>query len=262
MTLKSGTNQACAACKHQRRKCAPTCVLAPYFPADQHKVFLNVHKLFGVKKIQKLLHELPPSIHGEAMTSIIYQANMRDRDPVHGCLGVIYALENQYWQCVAELFDVQYMLNVFRQQHEEQQQMPSDGFPNEDFDGASQIQLGLANMVPISQSHSFSSSSSPCNPTFLDVKETLVNSLWNQQGEVNDCKNSEDEKIMPAQSKLVVTPEPRAVQKESFQDYDNMHPYFDTIDDRQSYVDTKEAYESRYITNYILYNIIHITFIC
>ncbi|XP_021761753.1 LOB domain-containing protein 27-like [Chenopodium quinoa] len=244
MTLKGGTNQACAACKYQRRKCAPTCVLAPYFPADQHKMFLNVHKLFGVMKIQKLLHVLPPSTHGEAMASIIHHADIRDRYPVHGCLGVIHALLNQIWQCQAELFDVQSMLKVFRQQHEQQQQVPSDGVPKEDFNGASQLQMEMANMVPVSQSHSYSSSSSPCNPTYLDVKVTSVNSLWNQQGEGNDSNNSENEKIMPAQSKMVVTPEPLAVQKESFQNYD-MHPYFDTIDDRQSYVDTKDAYESR-----------------
>ncbi|KAK9278208.1 hypothetical protein L1049_027769 [Liquidambar formosana] len=35
-----------------------------------------------------------------------------------------------------------------------------------------------------------------------------------------------------------------AFQQGAAQDYDEIHPFFDTIDDRQSYIDSKEAYES------------------
>ncbi|XP_065044979.1 LOB domain-containing protein 27-like [Musa acuminata AAA Group] len=92
MTVKGGTNQSCAACKYQRRRCAADCPLAAYFPADQPKQFLNCHRLFGVSNILKIINRLDPPQQAEAMKSIIYEANIRDRDPVHGCLGLICSL--------------------------------------------------------------------------------------------------------------------------------------------------------------------------
>ena len=47
-------NRACAACKYQRKKCNPDCVLAPYFPADNPQRFVNFHNLFGVSSILQL----------------------------------------------------------------------------------------------------------------------------------------------------------------------------------------------------------------
>ncbi|CAL9193763.1 unnamed protein product [Musa hybrid cultivar] len=92
MTVKGGTNQSCAACKYQRRRCAADCPLAAYFPADQPKQFLNCHRLFGVSNILKIINRLDPPEQAEAMKSIIYESNIRDRDPVHGCLGLICSL--------------------------------------------------------------------------------------------------------------------------------------------------------------------------
>ncbi|KAM0943698.1 putative transcription factor AS2-LOB family [Dioscorea sansibarensis] len=103
MTLKGGTSQACAACKYQRRKCTSDCPLAPYFPPDMPKQFQNAHKLFGVSNILKILNKLDPSRRPEAMKTIIYEANIRDRSPVHGCLGIIYAIHFQIHQAQLEL---------------------------------------------------------------------------------------------------------------------------------------------------------------
>lgn len=120
MTLKGGTTQACAACKFQRRKCTPECVLAPYFPADQPKVFQNVHKLFGVSNIQKILKELEPSQKKIAMDSIIYQSNIRDKNPVHGCWEVICRLRYQIWQMEEELRSVHQQLEICRHHYHHQ----------------------------------------------------------------------------------------------------------------------------------------------
>ncbi|CAL9122714.1 unnamed protein product [Musa textilis] len=103
MTVKGGTNQACAACKYQRRRCAADCPLAVYFPADQPKQFLNCHRLFGVSNILKIINRLDPLQQAEAMKSIIYEANIRDRDPVHGCLGLICTLHLQIHHLELEL---------------------------------------------------------------------------------------------------------------------------------------------------------------
>ncbi|KAL0330702.1 UNVERIFIED_CONTAM: LOB domain-containing protein 22 [Sesamum angustifolium] len=74
--------QACAACKYQRRRCAPDCPLAPFFPADRVKEFLNAHKLFGVGNIIKILKKVPQHERQNAMRSVIFEANVRARDPV------------------------------------------------------------------------------------------------------------------------------------------------------------------------------------
>lgn len=88
--MKGDARQACAACKFQRRKCTPECPLAPYFPSDKPEIFHNVHRLFGVKKLIKTLESIgDPSQRDDAMTSMIYQANMRKMFPVHGCCKVI-----------------------------------------------------------------------------------------------------------------------------------------------------------------------------
>ncbi|KAG5522867.1 hypothetical protein RHGRI_034867 [Rhododendron griersonianum] len=106
----------CAACKHQRRECANDCPLAPYFPPHQPKTFRNVHRLFHVASVMKTLR-LDPTQRAEAMKSIIYQADMREKFPVHGCLGclgVIRRLEHQTDLALEELRDVGSQLVRYR----------------------------------------------------------------------------------------------------------------------------------------------------
>ncbi|XP_073114991.1 uncharacterized protein [Elaeis guineensis] len=95
--------QACAACKYQRRRCNPDCTLAPYFPADQQRQFLNAHRLFGVSNILKIIRDLDPVQRAEAMRSIIFQSNARAHDPVGGCYRIILELERQLEHDSAEL---------------------------------------------------------------------------------------------------------------------------------------------------------------
>ncbi|XP_062195264.1 LOB domain-containing protein 20-like [Phragmites australis] len=109
------TNQACAACKYQRRKCNPDCPLAPYFPADQQRRFLNAHRLFGVSNILKTLRRLRPELCPEAMGTLIYQAEMRAQDPVGGCYRFILSLERQLEIETAELSAVLHHLALYRQ---------------------------------------------------------------------------------------------------------------------------------------------------
>jgi hypothetical protein len=45
----------CAACKYLRRRCAPDCVLAPYFPASHPHRYACVHRIFGASNIARLL---------------------------------------------------------------------------------------------------------------------------------------------------------------------------------------------------------------
>ncbi|KAJ7963179.1 LOB domain protein [Quillaja saponaria] len=118
----NGTTQACAACKYQRRKCAPDCILAPYFPHDRQRQFLNAHKLFGVSNITKIIRHLNPQDKDVAMRTIIYQSDVRAMDPVGGCFRIIQDLQDQIEYNRAELELVLQQLAMFRAQAHQQQQ--------------------------------------------------------------------------------------------------------------------------------------------
>lgn len=258
MTLKGSTSQACAACKYQRRRCTPECPLAPYFPPHEQKMFQNAHKLFGVSNILKILKKLEPSQKSDAMKSIIYQSNVRDESPVHGCLGKIYQLKCQIWHAEEELHAVQTQLEMYRQFHQQQQlsTMPAD------HDVTRQLELGMAPPsnalplfnhattpqpytaapLPVTQQHSYSNSSNVVynSANYMDSKDNAVHPLWVQHPY---CSNNNNNSAVAIQSQLIASQQ--LAMQQVVQDYDEMHPFFDTIDDRQSFIDSKEACESR-----------------
>ncbi|KAJ6419675.1 hypothetical protein OIU84_029739 [Salix udensis] len=92
---KVGAVSPCAACKLLRRRCAQVCVFAPYFPADEPQKFASVHKVFGASNVNKMLQELPEHQRRDAVSSMVYEANARVRDPVYGCVGAISSLQKQ-----------------------------------------------------------------------------------------------------------------------------------------------------------------------
>lgn len=135
----SSANTACAACKYQRRKCSPDCPLSPYFPPDQPKRFANVHKLFGVSNLLRLLKHVEPSKREDTVKSIAYEADTREKDPVHGCLGVITVLQNQVAKLKDELHVAREQLFFIEQQviaadygHESHHGLPTSPFEDEE----------------------------------------------------------------------------------------------------------------------------------
>ncbi|GKC99675.1 LOB domain-containing protein 1-like protein [Tanacetum coccineum] len=123
----------CAACKILRRRCIEKCMLAPYFPpTDPHK-FTIAHRVFGASNIIKLLQEIPEYHRADAVSSMVYEANARLRDPVYGCAGTICHLQQQLSELQAELAKAQAemlnlqcrqsnMLTLIRMQMEQQPQ--------------------------------------------------------------------------------------------------------------------------------------------
>ncbi|KAI3849953.1 hypothetical protein MKW98_026867 [Papaver atlanticum] len=93
----------CAACKILRRRCGEKCVLAPYFPPTEPLKFTTAHRVFGASNIAKMLQELPESQRVDAVSSMVYEANSRIRDPVYGCAGTIYQLQKQVSDLQAQL---------------------------------------------------------------------------------------------------------------------------------------------------------------
>ncbi|XP_039004280.1 LOB domain-containing protein 4-like [Hibiscus syriacus] len=100
---KQGAASPCAACKLLRRRCAQDCVFAPYFPADEPHKFANVHKVFGASNVNKMLQDLPVHQRDDAVSSMVYEANARVRDPVYGCIGAISSLQQQIYTLQTQL---------------------------------------------------------------------------------------------------------------------------------------------------------------
>ncbi|XP_058223046.1 protein ASYMMETRIC LEAVES 2-like [Rhododendron vialii] len=119
----SSASQACAACKYQRRRCAPDCPMAPHFPPTQPKNFGNVQKLFGVCNFLKLLRMVQPSQQHAAAKSMVVQANVRAIEPVGGCYQIIRELERQIEQCKAEFELVLGQLAIYRARAERARKM-------------------------------------------------------------------------------------------------------------------------------------------
>nr|XP_010923742.2 LOB domain-containing protein 4 [Elaeis guineensis] len=114
---KQGTVSPCAACKLLRRRCAQDCIFAPYFPADEPQKFANVHKVFGASNVSKLLQELPAHHRSDAVSSLVYEANARVRDPVYGCVGAISSLQNQIEALQTQLAIAQAEMVHLRMRH-------------------------------------------------------------------------------------------------------------------------------------------------
>jgi len=104
-----------------------------------------VHKLFGVSNILRILKHVEPSKREDTVKSIAYEADTREKDPVHGCLGVITVLQNQVAKLKEELqaareqlYLIEHQQAVAAQQQAQQQQLnpfQNHGGPfDEDFD--------------------------------------------------------------------------------------------------------------------------------
>ncbi|KAF7833801.1 LOB domain-containing protein 12 [Senna tora] len=98
-----GSSSPCASCKLLRRRCTKECIFAPYFPSDDPHKFAIVHKVFGASNVSKMLQELPLHQRGDAVSSLVYEANARVRDPVYGCVGAISYLQTQVSQLQMQL---------------------------------------------------------------------------------------------------------------------------------------------------------------
>ncbi|KAL6495416.1 hypothetical protein OROGR_029979 [Orobanche gracilis] len=99
-----GGGGPCGACKFLRRKCVKGCIFAPYFDSDQGTAhFAAVHRVFGASNASKLLLRIPPNTRLDAVITLCYEALARVRDPVYGCVGHIFTLQQQVVNLQAEL---------------------------------------------------------------------------------------------------------------------------------------------------------------
>ena len=92
-----GGDSYCGACRYLKRKCITGCIFAPYFDSEQGvNDFAIVEKVFDPNNVSKLLHQIPDHHNRlKAVKAIIYEAQVRVDDPIHGCCGRILKLERQ-----------------------------------------------------------------------------------------------------------------------------------------------------------------------
>ncbi|KAK9280111.1 hypothetical protein L1049_013906 [Liquidambar formosana] len=156
----------CAACKILRRRCAEKCVLAPYFPPTDPAKFTIAHRVFGASNIIKFLQELPESQRADAVSSMVYEASARLRDPVYGCAGAICQLQKQVNDLQAQLAKAQAELVNMQLQKANlvaviwEMAESSQSSPQQSFDGGF-----------MASPHIF-----PTNPSFLDDNNQV--SVW------------------------------------------------------------------------------------
>ncbi|XP_062083390.1 LOB domain-containing protein 12 [Humulus lupulus] len=113
-----GGSSPCASCKLLRRRCAKDCIFAPYFLSDDPHKFAIVHKVFGASNVSKMLQELPLHQRADAVSSLVYEANARVRDPVYGCVGAISYLQSQVSQLQMQLAVAQAEILCIQMQQE------------------------------------------------------------------------------------------------------------------------------------------------
>ncbi|BAB91791.1 lateral organ boundaries (LOB) domain protein-like [Oryza sativa Japonica Group] len=116
--------QACAACKHQRRRCTPECRLARYFPANQPARFRNAHRLFGIKNILRVMASASEELRDDAMKSVVYESDAWVIDPLGGAAGIVKGLSQELARLKAELDAVKGLIELHRRAAAQQQQQP------------------------------------------------------------------------------------------------------------------------------------------
>ncbi|XP_073309374.1 LOB domain-containing protein 19-like [Primulina huaijiensis] len=105
----------CGACKFLRRKCLKGCIFAQYFDSDQGTAhFAAVHRVFGASNASKLLLRIPPHRRFDAVITLCYEALARVRDPVHGCVGHVFSLQQQVVNLQAELAYIQARISTLQ----------------------------------------------------------------------------------------------------------------------------------------------------
>ncbi|XWS53383.1 hypothetical protein CRYUN_Cryun11dG0152600 [Craigia yunnanensis] len=160
-----GGSSPCASCKLLRRRCSKDCIFAPYFPSDDPHKFAIVHKVFGASNVSKMLQEIPVHHRADAVSSLVYEANARMRDPVYGCVGAISYLQNQISQLQMQLAVAQTEILCIQMQEE-------SALPTQMDQDDKSFLLATNNFDNISQYLNFASSSNVIQDPALK-KESL-----------------------------------------------------------------------------------------
>ncbi|XP_057467430.1 LOB domain-containing protein 24-like [Actinidia eriantha] len=115
---------ACAACRHQRKRCEPYCPLRKYFPSNKEEVFLSVHKLYGVNNFLKIIGSVPFHLEHKTAQTLIFEAKVRSQFPVLGSLALQAWIKARIMECEKELEVVKKELAI--QEEKKKSQDPNE----------------------------------------------------------------------------------------------------------------------------------------
>lgn len=135
-------------------------------------------ELYNVYVVLNLtyMQELPVQQRADAVSSLVYEANARVRDPVYGCVGAISYLENQVSQLQMQLAVAQTEMLCIRMQQESALPMP---MPTQMQQDDKSFLAATNNLDNISQYLNFASSSSSSSSNVIQDPSALKReSLW------------------------------------------------------------------------------------
>ncbi|KAM5583024.1 LOB domain-containing protein 15 [Rosa sericea] len=169
----------CAACKLLRRKCAEECPFSPYFsPHEPHK-FSAVHKVFGASNVSKLLMEVSENQRADAANSLVYEANLRLRDPVYGCMGVISTLQQKIQSLQTELHAVRTEMLRYKYKEAASQIVSSRDHIHPHHAAAALVSSGMVSIAASPQSILTSPPAAPpSSVVFSSSSSTSTSSLY------------------------------------------------------------------------------------
>ncbi|CAA0842363.1 LOB domain-containing protein 12 [Striga hermonthica] len=131
----------------------------------------------GTNRVSSI-NELPVHQRGDAVSSLVYEANARMRDPVYGCVGTISYLQNQVSQLQMQLAVAQAEILCIQMQHDPPAPSPLD-HPDENYEKAlfSSANSGFSDINSLQHYLSFASTSSANNVVMQDPLKREY-SLW------------------------------------------------------------------------------------
>ena len=88
--------------------------------------------------------QLPEQLRAEAADCMSYEASSRVRDPVYGCVGTIYQLQQQIFDTQNEILKTNGEITFYKTQHQFQHLPQEVGF-SDDITGA----INLGNPSPV-----------------------------------------------------------------------------------------------------------------
>lgn len=110
----SRSTPPCAVCKTCDCVCNEECVLAPYFSPDQSLQFQSLDRVYGDINAATILNELRADLREYAVSSLVYESHAQIKDPIYGCVTIMYRLQQRINQLESELHTLKQELATYK----------------------------------------------------------------------------------------------------------------------------------------------------
>ena len=91
------TYTGCGVCAYKKKRCKVDCPLAPYFRyPDSFRDYDAIHRTVGYRNFLHLIERVSEADCQQTITSLVYEATSRLREPVLGCFSYILSLDQPF----------------------------------------------------------------------------------------------------------------------------------------------------------------------